>query len=433
MLVITLLGAPLPALALGLAQSMHDADSEVINYSKTPPQDPIAQLQQQIDRGQVRLTHNGKNGYLESVLKQLKIPVSSQILVFSKTSFQRDQITPRTPRAIYFNDRTYVGWVQNGQVIEVSSVDPQLGAVFYTLRQEKSEKPKFLRQTDECLQCHDSPLTRGVPGHIMRSVYPDAQGQPVLAAGTFLTTDQSSLKERWGGWYVTGTHGAQQHMGNLTVKDAAHAARLDLSRGANVTDLRRRVDLTPYLTHHSDIVALMVAEHQTHVQNLITRANYETRLALHYEQTLNKELGRPVDARLDSTLSRIRSVGERLVQALLFVKEAPLTAPIRGTSGFAEQFAAQGPRDRQNRSLRELDLKRRLFRYPCSYLLYSDAFAGLPDLAKDYLFRRLWEVLSGQDASADFAHLSSADKKAILDILLDTHREFAAWKDKWKN
>src|SRR5207247_1213252 len=135
----------------------------------------------------------------------------SQTLVFSKTSFQRDFISPQTPRALYFNAHTYIGWVQGAPVLEVATVDPQLGAVFYILNQEPGGKPKFVRQTYECLQCHDSGLTRSIPGHIIRSVYPDAQGQPILSEGTYITTDQSPLKERWGGWYVTGRHGMQRH------------------------------------------------------------------------------------------------------------------------------------------------------------------------------------------------------------------------------
>jgi hypothetical protein len=417
-----------PVFGMALVQYNSEYEEPPINYTLSTPTDSIARLQQQIDKGQVKLAYNAQHGYLNSVLHALNIPVSSQMLVFSKTSFQRDLISPYMPRALYFNDNTYIGWVQGGRALEVSTVDPQLGAVFYILNQDKAEKPRFTRQTHECLQCHDSNMAGGVPGHIMRSVYTRADGQPELREGSYITTDQSPMKERWGGWYVTGTHGAQRHLGNIIFHGEDTGATLNLDKGANVTDLRALVDTSPYLSKHSDIVALMVIEHQTHLDNLITRANHQTRMALHYEQELNRELSRPQNYRSDSTISRIKSAGEPLVKAMLFLGEPPLTSPVAGTSGFTTQFAAKGPRDKQGRSLRELNLKTRLFKYPCSYLIYSDAFDGLPTLAKEYVYRRLWEILDGQDKSADFAHLSETDRKAILEILLDTKPDFAASK-----
>jgi hypothetical protein len=425
----TLAAAALPGLGTALALQTDDSEDAAIRYSAATPADAIARLQQQIDKGQVTLKYDPARGYLPSVLQQLRVPVSSQTLVYSKTSFQRDRISPQTPRALYFNDQVYVGWVKGGSVLELASVDPQLGAVFYTLNQEPGGKPKFARQTYECLSCHSSTLTRGVPGLVMRSVIPDRSGLPILQAGTYVTTHESPLKERWGGWYVSGTHGSQLHMGNLTASGPEDAEKLDLSDGANVTDLRRYFDATYYLSRHSDIVALMVAEHQTHVQNLITKANYGTRMALHSEQLLNRDLGRPANYRSESTVSRIKSVGEPLVRALLFTKEAALTHPVAGTTSFAREFAAQGPRDAQNRSLRDLDLKRRLFRYPCSYLIHSEAFDALPKEAKEYVYGRLRQVLRGEDRSPEFAHLSDADRKAILEILTATKKGFAAQAD----
>jgi hypothetical protein len=426
-------GAVLAGLILGvvgaaLAQSPDEPDAEPIRYSSASPRDAVAELQRKIDQGSVTLKRDPVRGYLPAVLEQLGIPVSSQTLVFSKTSFQRDRISPQTPRALYFNERAYVGWVQDGPVLELTGVEPQLGAVFYTLSQDAGGSPKFVRQTHECLSCHGSTLSGGIPGHVVRSVFADATGLPHLSAGTFVTTDESPMKERWGGWYVTGTHGEQRHMGNLISHSVRQAEDPDLDTGANVKTLRGRFDTEPYLTGHSDIVALMVMEHQTRTQNLITRASYETRRALHFEQLLNRDLGRPADFRSDSTLSRVKSAGEPLVRGLLFAREAPLTGPVAGTSTFARDFMSQGKRDKQNRSLRDLDLKKRLFQHPASYLIYSDAFDALPELAKDYVYRRLREILTGQDTSPDFGHLSPADRQAVLEILLETKPEFARWK-----
>ena len=172
----------------------------------------------------------------------------------------------------------------------------------------------------------------------------------------------------------------------------------------------------------------MVLAHQTHLQNLITQANYQTKAALREGVPAWAAARHPEGGRANPPLARIKAACEPLVKAMLFAGEAPLKSPISGTSHFAEEFATCGPRDRRNRSLREFDLKRRLFRYPCSFTIYSEAFDALPGPAKDYLYRRLREVLNGQDRSREFAHLSTADRKAIWEILLQTKPAFAAWQ-----
>ena len=402
-----------------------DAENDAIRYSTSTSFDAIARLQQQIDAGTTTLRFDATHGYLSSVLRELKVPVASQMLVFSKTSVQRERISPATPRAVYFNRDVYVGWVPGGTALEIASIDPNLGAVFYTLDQEQAAHPTFQRQTRKCLECHDSPsLTNGVPGLIVKSVHADSNGDPIASAGTFATTDRSPLNERWGGWYVTGTHGAQLHMGNVSAERGAKDVRLNLAAGANLTDLRSRIDVRRYLAQHSDIAALLVLEHQTHTHNLITLTAYRTRMALFFDRMRNEELRRGADDISDSTLDVIRNLAEPLIRTMLFVQAAPFVEPIAGTSGFAEQFSVQGPRDRRGRSLLQLDLTRRLLRYPCSYLIYSASFDALPAPAREYVYRRLWEVLSGEDTSEAFAHLSRADRTAILEILLDTKPAF---------
>ncbi len=421
-----------PILLMGGLLWAQDYAEEPINYLKATPADAVAGLQTKIDSGEAQLKFDSKHGYLLSVLQALHVPVSSQMLVFSKTSFQRDRISPQTPRALYFNDRVYVGWVQDGNYVEVSSADPQLGAVFYILKQEPTDKPKFMRQTYECLQCHDSNLAGSVPGNLMRSVYPDRTGNPIFSAGSYVTSDQSPLGERWGGWYVTGKHGGQFHMGNMVAQSEAAPQQTDWAKGGNLTDLSKVINVTPYLSKHSDIVALMVAEHQTQVQNRITRANYGTRQALEYARLLNKDLGRAPEFLSDSVKSRIKSVCEPLVKAMLFAGETRLTAPVTGTSNYAAQFAGFGPFDRRKRSLREFDLQSRLFRYPLSYQVYSATFDGLPEQAKQYVYSRFEEILTGKDRGEDWARLSDADKTAMLEILRDTKPDFADWEGRQK-
>lgn len=411
-----------PSLFITLTQATGQEqphEKAVIGYRNGGGHDPVALLQRRLERGEVKLEYAEDNGYLKSVLNALQISVSSQGLVFSKTSFQLHRISPKNPRAIYFNDDVYIGWVRGGDVLEIATVDPGLGGVFYMLEQRKSLAPRFVRN-DECLQCHASNNTKGIPGFVVRSVFPDERGYGIASLGSHVTDHTSPLNERWGGWFVTGTHGAARHLGNMLFDEKMSLETLNLNEGANLTSLDRKVDLTGYVSKHSDIVALMVLEHQTQMHNLITKLNYETRLALDYQETMRKALGEPNEELSDSTKRRIQRAADDLLKYMLMIGEAKLEAPIKGTSDFAKEFAASGPRDVHGHSLRELDLNHRLFRYPCSFLIYSKAFDALPQPALDYLYRRLWLVLTNQDAGKDFASLSKEDRQAILEILRGT-------------
>ncbi|MFN3326380.1 MAG: hypothetical protein ACK5AZ_23020 [Bryobacteraceae bacterium] len=404
-------------------------DNQAIAYAKTPSNDAAAQLGRRLAERQTRLTYDSDHGYLLSLLEELDIPLSSQVLVFSKTSFQAPRISPRTPRAIYFNDTVAVGMVRGGDVLELSAYDPRLGAVFYTLDQERGV-PKVTRR-DDCLQCHQASGTLGVPGNVVRSVHPDHRGMPISQLGSFITDHRSPLKERWGGWYVTGTHGDQVHLGNVAPPpDADAAAGFDFTSGGNLSDLRWKFDTGAYPSPHSDIVALMVLEHQVRMQNLITRVNFETRMALAEQAALSAALGAPKDEFGTSTRRRIEGPAEYLVRYMLFTDEALLEGRIEGTSTFARDFRARGPEDAQGRSLRDFDLEKRLFRYPLSYMIYSEAFDALPEAARSFVYRRLWEVLSGRDDSPAFARLTTADRKALLKILRATK---PGLPDYWKN
>jgi len=367
--------------------------------------DPISEFQKRITGGQAKLEYEKDHGYLVSLLKAMKIPISSQTLVFSKTSLQSERISPKTPRAIYFNDDVYVAWVQGAGLIEIMSTDPEKGAGFYVLSQERSDRPEFERSTGhECSVCHYVPeaAPKFVPRLLVSSVIPDTTGN-VEGAFPIETTDRTPLKERWGGWYVTGTHGKPPHVGNTVLNRPASVFNTlpaaALVNSSNVLDLSSRMDTTRYLTPHSDIVALMVLVHQKEVQNLIALAQSKA-------TAVPKETGEPI------------------VKAMLFSGAAPLTGPIKGTSAFAAEFAGLGQRDGRGRSLRDFDLQTRLFRYPLSYLVYSKSFDALPAGVKTYVYRRFREVLTGEDKSADFAHISAADRAATLEILRATKPDF---------
>jgi len=404
-----------------------DLDREPLNYTKTADDNVITRLQARLDKGDASLQFEPKLGYLASVLKALEVPQSSQCLVFSKTSLQRHRISPRTPRALYFNDDVFIGYCHLGNVMEVTAVDPKLGAVFYTLDQQDAKKPKFTRHDDSCLVCHASSQNHGYPGNLVRSVYPDEEGLPILSSGSFRIDHSSPIKQRWGGWYVSGSSGKQLHLGNLIVRGRRQPEDLQLVANVNINDLSPFFKTSNYLTPHSDIVALMVMEHQAEMHNRLTRANFQTRQAVHDETELNKALNRADNYRSELTYRRVKSAGDPVVKYLLFSGEASLTEPIRGTSKFAQEFPQTATRDKKGRSLRDLDLEKRLFKHPCSYMIYSIAFESLPGDVKDYVLRRLHQVLIGRDSTRDFDHLTEADRRAILEILRDTMPNLPAY------
>jgi hypothetical protein len=199
--------------------------------------------------------------------------------------------------------------------------------------------------------------------------------------------------------------------------------------GVNVTELKRYFTVGEYPSEHSDLIALMVLEHQCEGHNRIVRANLFTRMALHEQRGINKALGLPAEERSDGIRRRIEWACEPLVEYLLFAEEARLEGKIAGTSSFARDFAARGPFDAKGRTLRTFDLKTRLFRYPLSYLIYSRAFEGLPMEAKERVYLRLWEVLSGKDRGKPFAHLRDEDREAIVEIVRATKKDLPEY---WK-
>ena len=394
-----------------------------VDYFDAKVNDVVTRLESKLASGEVILNFTEKHGYLEAILEAFDIPISSQTLVFSKTSLQSSKISPRTPRAIYFNDQVYVGWCRNGEFIEIAANDANQGPTFYTLDQVRQKTPVFDRDRGQCMSCHAAGRTQDVPGYMTRSVFTTPTGIPDFGKGTFDTDSSSPIKERWGGWFATGTHGNMRHMANTVYP--RNLKGFDYEAGANLTSLDDIVSTKAYLSPHSDIVALMVLDHQTQMMNAITFANYETRMAVYQSQQMNKILDRDPDFLSDSAKRRINNAAERVVTHLLLCNEFQLEDPIKGTSGFAAEFAKRGPRDSQGRSLRDLDLKNRLFCYPCSYLIYSPAFDALPEQVRTLIIGRLKKVLSGQNESEEFAHLSADDRNAILEILQQTKKDFA--------
>jgi hypothetical protein len=415
------------------AELLYDREYPTMHYATAPRVDAIARLDARLAGGEAKL-EAGPRGYLDSLLAALDIDASSQTLVFSQTSLQSRRIRPSTPRAIYFNDDVYVAWVQQGP-LEIGSVDPNLGPLFYLVEQPGAETkaplPQFERETTRCLTCHDSySLTGGgVPRFIVGSGYTGTAGELVSHEGWILVTDRTPLKSRWGGWYVTGHHGSQVHLGNMLIRDFKDFDRLEELRVGNIDSLDALFDTKPYITNKSDIVALLILEHQVNAQNEIARVNYDVRTAIDRERGAPKAgEGYEQNAGALSAVVRktIDDAIEPLVETMLFAGETKLTDAISGDPKFVEQFMNRAVRDPKGRSLRDLDLKTRLFRYPLSYVVYSAAFDALPRAARDAVYARLATVLRGEDRGEAYAELDAADGAAILEILAATKPEFTA-------
>ena len=420
-------GAAPQFVALGETRSgfIYDHDYPFIGYSGTPAHNDVARLLARMRAGKVRLAYSEPRGYLDSLLEALGIDPDSQVLVFSKTSLQVDLISPQTPRAIYFNDDTYVAWIDHTSLLEIATMDSLMGTVFYTVRDRAADVPELERETTRCLSCHDtySLSGGGVPNFLLLSAYTRKQGEILTNEVARQTSDATPLIDRWGGWYVTGSTGNLAHLGNI-LPSSTGAVPVAAVRPRDVATLEGLFDAKLYPTDTSDVVALLVLQHQVDIHNLIIHANYKLRSLLtrfrpgrftaasHWN-----DLPAPLQCHFVELL-------EPLIRGVLMVDAAPLPHPMRGSAGFVRSFVARGPSDAQGRSLRDLDLDTRLFKYPLSFLIYSEGFADLPVAAKEYVYRRLEQILTGRDGSPTFAKLSGSDRRAILEILRATKPDF---------
>jgi len=387
-----------------------------IDYRTLDVHDPASELERKLEAGTAQLNYDRNTaGYLRSLLDALRIPVESQMLVFSKTSLQAPLISPTNPRAIYFTDDVAVAWPRGG-FIEIAAHDPQQGVQFYMLQQQETASPRLLRaelvRPGACVNCHQAYATLGVPGMLARSVAAANDGRLLPYVANFNTDDRSPLEERWAGWFVTGSTGTARHLGNPDAVTGTAAEPTVVAHTTTIESLGDRPALNGYLAPYSDVAALLVLDHQARLVNLLTRTAWEVRVT---------------EADRGDVPKVAREAAIRLVDALLFVDEAPLTGTIASSSGFAAVFTAKGPADSHGRSLRQLDLETRLMRYPCSYMIYAPAFDRLPTAAKSAVYQRLWNVLSGQESDRKYSKLSAGDRRAILEILRATKADLPSY------
>ncbi|YCM42533.1 hypothetical protein V2O64_14575 [Verrucomicrobiaceae bacterium 227] len=389
-----------------------------IEYSRTASTDEMVRFSREIAAGEWTAPSGGGKEFLRAVLQRLRIPVESQVLVFSKTSLQNSLINQGNPRALYFSPDAYVGWVPGGKV-EVIVQDEKLGPVFYVLSPPVGDKaPVITRHTDTCLQCHANSRTEGVPGLLVRSVSPDENSHPLLSHGTTLVDYRTPVEKRWGGWYVSGSSD-DPHLGNQST-----TAELELeAKLTNLEDLSKTINTDKYLVPTSDIVALLVLEHQCRMNNLLTKARMNFQRSEWFQQSMQETL--EIDQEKGMAWKSANQLADEVVEGLLFKDEVELAGDgVGGSGAFARAFVAAGVKTESDKSLRDFRLYARIFKYRCSYMIYSKAFKGLPPLVKERVLVKLRAALS-EESDEKFNYLSSREKKSIRAILEETLPDFS--------
>lgn len=399
-------------LTLPLQAQVDAWDLPPVSYSDTAATDRVASLVEKWEKDTSSRPDGLPLEQVRKILAELKVPEASQVLVFSKTSKQTALIHPGNPRALYFSSDCYVGYVPGG-ALEVAVQDARLGPVFYHIDLGNGTRPiKVERDTSECMSCHATGRTENVPGLMIRSVYPDEHGHPMLSLGSGLITHKTPVPERWGGYWVTGSV-SLPHLGNTTYQDARSAQPTSLS----LADLAGKVDPAKYPRLTSDIVALMVLEHQCQAHNLLTAASMNYRRA-HY---LAKAVGPDADPEQGAAGRVADQAAEQIVDWFLFTGEAEQGADgVEGNEEFQNQFAAAIPRTTAGDSLADFQLNTRLFKNRCSYMIYSEAFRSLPDAVKTRVVVKLRKTFESATADDEHPEIKLPERQRIARILDET-------------
>jgi hypothetical protein len=374
------------------------------NYLQRKPADKFTELKDALDSGEIVLDRSSEKAFVVSLLKALDIPVTSQMLVFSTTSLQLSLISPANPRALYFNEEVYLGYVPGGRV-EIVSLDPTLGGIFYILDIPINGASLTIERTGRCMNCHANEDTGYVPGLVVKSVIPGPTGGSLTAYRLAQTGHGIPFSERFGGWHVTGDHAITNHFGNLTGELAAGK----LTKIPNPPGKRFRFEKYPVAT--SDILPQLLHEHQAGFVNRVVEASYRARTALFIS---DGQLTAAQAAELDKQ-ARI------LARYLLFADE--VTLPPGGVGGdetYKQDFRRNRRATSDGLSLKDFDLRTRLFKHRCSYMIYSPVFGGLPPEMKQRVYAELDQALTLKDENPDFAYLSHDEKRAIRAILKAT-------------
>ena len=400
---ILLLGLLIAGRAVALP-NYHELDRPPHNYWQRTPTDRFSRLKADLESRRIPLDHTSEKAFVSSLLKVLDIPASSQLLVFSTTSLQLSRISASNPRALYFSEDLYLGYVPGGR-IEVVSLDPELGGVFYILDIPRDEQPLRVERSNRCMNCHAATETQFVPGLLVKSVIPgpnrgslDAFRQDQIGHGV-------PFAERFGGWYLTGVHGITNHWGNLTGRLSPEGlTKIPVPPGKSF-----EFDRYPVAT--SDILSHLLHEHQAGFVNRVIEASYRARTYLHdSEGRLNSEQAEELDKQ-----------ASLLTRYLLFADEAPLPeAGVEGDAAFKTDFLRDRRIADNGSSLKDFDLATRLFKHRCSYMIYSAVFQGLPSAMKERVYRQLSEALRADQTDREYGYLPAREKLEIRAILKET-------------
>lgn len=401
----------LPAILLSLAagsrvlaqSDFDDIDAPPHNYRQRTPADRFTRLKEAFELGTIPLDRSNEKAFVLSLLQALAIPATSQMLVFSTTSLQLSLISPSNPRALYFNEDVYLGYVPGGR-IEIVALDPELGGIYYIFDIPKDAGPLRIERSERCMNCHAGADTGHVPGLVIKSVVPGPTGGSLTAYRLEQTGHGIPFEQRFGGWYVTGRHGITNHWGNLTGRlTAGNLTKIPNPPG-------ERFSFAKYPVATSDILPQLLLEHQAGFVNRVVEASYRARTALHLS---NGQLTSAQATELDEQAKVV-------TRYLLFADEAPLPSGVEGDAAYQADFLRTRRATAGGASLKDFDLQTRLFKHRCSYMIYGPVFVGLTSELKQRVYQRLSEALSLKKPDKEFAYLPAPEKKVIRGILKAT-------------
>jgi hypothetical protein len=408
------------------AQFYNDFELKPHGYFTRKPQDPMSLLMEKIDTREVKITEENGKPLVERLLRELKLDKDTQVLVFSKTSLQKRAVSYRNPRAIYFNESVYLGWMPNGRV-EVASFDPEIGPLFYFQRQLDDTRSRLFVRTRSCLGCHAGNATNFIPGSLGRSVYPDRTGRVLKGIEDYRRSGHHiPLQDRYGGWFVSGQHGKMRHMGNSIATREDGQVTIDRKRFANLEKLDQFFPTDSYLAPGSDIAALLVFDHQVTMHHRLVEATYRARQAL-FDSKLD-----PMETDV-AKLAAGRSIREftegvdKVIDYMLFREEIALPK-VSCDANFRRAFTANKRTDKGGYSLKDLRLDGRIFEHRCSFMIYSPSFEHMPPMLRGAIYDRLHQILTAQAPVKGFEHLGAEERTRIFEILRETKKDLPA---KW--
>ncbi len=381
--------------------------SPIHSYLDQTPRDPFSKFVKKIEKGDIKLNFNSEKEYLLSLFEELNISPFSQLLVYSTTSLQLSRISPSNPRAIYFNDDIYLGYVPGGQV-ELIGIDPELGAIPYIFNlpiKDDLKHPSIYR-SKRCMKCHASEETKGVPGLLLSSVIPGPGGGTIDAFRRGIFGHSVPYEERFGGWHISGDHPFSNSWANYTgIMQGGIIKKIPNPPG-------RFFSWNKYLTKQSDAIPHLILEHQVGFTNLCISITYRFREI--------KNQGRQENG--SGELNKFfKNETDALLSYILFQHEAELPKNrLSLDSQFVEDFENNRKSTDQSKLLRKLNLKDRLFELRCSYMLFSNSFRGLPLEIKKHLFEKLRFILSCDEKSIpkEFSYFNNEERLKIHSILL---------------